>query len=139
MTELLNNELIEAFQNSGMSIDEFITVYLEKKGIADPGKIVKELNNTLAGIDNNYEELKKHKAAGKDRASFLRGVCDKVSENTDSKKAGEAFNIIIDALNGNESSNTNAAPFEGVDAVNYMNKLTKVIEQNSLKNFREDK
>ena len=137
MTDLLNNELIEAFQKSGMSIDEFIANYLAEKGVANPGQVVNELNNTLTGIDKNYEELKKHKAAGKDRASFLRNVCDKVAESADAQKAGEAFTILIDALNEEESSGAKAAPFESVDAVNYMKKLEEAITKDSLKNFSE--
>lgn len=131
-------DLIEAFQNSGMSIDEFILAYLKDKGIENPEEALAEINSTFAGIDKNYEDLKKCKAEGGNRKTFLRRICDNVTQNADPQKAGEALAIITAGLN-NADQPENSMPYDGLDAVNYIDKLEKAIVKNTLNGYDEEK
>ena len=131
-------DLIEAFQNSGMSIDEFILAYLKDKGIENPEEALAEINSTFAGIDKNYEDLKKCKAEGGNRKTFLRRICDNVTQNADPQKAGEALTIITAGLN-NADQPENSMPYDGLDAVNYIDKLEKAIVKNTLNGYDEEK
>lgn len=131
-------DLIEAFQNSGMSIDEFILAYLKEKGIENPEKALADINSTFAEVDKNYEDLKKCKAEGGNRKTFLRRVCDNVTQNAEPQKAGEALAIITAGLN-NADQPENSMPYDGLDAVNYIDKLEKAIVKNTLNGYDEEK
>ena len=137
MTEFDQKDLLEEFQNSGMSIDEFILAYLKEKGIENPEGALAEMNATFAGIEKNYEDLKKCKAEGGNRKTFLRRVCDNVTQNADPQKAGEALAIITAGLNNAEQPE-NSMPYDGLDAVNYIDKLEKAIEKNTLNSYNEE-
>ena len=138
LSEFNQEELIEAFQNSGLSIDEFILAYLKDKGIENPEEALAEINSTFAGIDKNYEDLKKCKAEGGNRKTFLRRICDNVTQNADPQKAGEALAIITAGLNNAEQPE-NSMPYDGLDAVNYIDKLEKAIVKNTLNGYDEEK
>ena len=131
-------DLVESFQNSGLSIDEFILAYLKDKGIENPEKALAEINSTFAGIDKNYEDLKKCKAEGGNRKTFLRRICDNVTQNTDPQKAGEALAIITAGLN-NADQPENSMPYDGLDAVSCIDKLEKAIKKNALNGYDEEK
>lgn len=136
--EFEQKDLIEAFQKSGMAIDDFIITYLKEKGIENPEGALAELNATFSGIDKNYEDLKKCKAEGGNRKTFLRRVCDNVTQNAEPQKAGEALAIITAGLN-NADQPENSMPYDGLDAVNYIDKLEKAIVKNTLNGYDEEK
>ena len=138
LSEFNQEDLIEAFQNSGLSIDEFILAYLKDKGIENPEKALAEINSTFAGIDKNYEDLKKCKAEGGNRKTFLRRVCDNVTQNAEPQKAGEALAIITAGLN-NADQPENSMPYDGLDAVSCIDKLEKAIKKNALNGYDEEK
>ena len=138
LREFNQKDLIEDFQKSGMSIDEFILAYLKEKGIENPEEALAEINSTFAEIDKNYEDLKKCKSEGGNRKTFLRRVCDNVTQNADSQKAGEALAIITAGLNNAEQPE-NSMPYDGLDAVNYIDKLEKAIRKNTLNGYDEER
>ena len=138
LSEFNQEDLIEAFQNSGLSIDEFILAYLKEKGIDNPEEALAEINSTFAGIDKNYEDLKKCKAKGGNRKTFLRRICDNVTQNADPQKAGEALAIITAGLN-NADRPENSMSYDGLDAVSYIDKLEKAIVKNTLNGYDEEK
>ena len=137
--EFEQKDLIEAFQKSGMAIDDFIITYLKGKGIENPEGALAELNATFSGIDKNYEDLKKCKAEGGNRKTFLRCVCDNVTQNTAPQKAGEALAIITAGLNNDSEQPKNCQPYDGLDAVNYIDKLEKAIVKNTLNGYDEER
>lgn len=137
LSEFNQEDLIEAFQNSGLSIDEFILAYLKEKGIDNPEEALAGINFTFAEIDKNYEDLKKCKAEGGNRKTFLRRVFDNVTQNADSQKAGEALAIITAGLNNAEQPE-NSMPYDGLDAVNYIDKLEKAIRKNTLNGYDDE-
>ena len=129
--------LLEEFQRSGLSADEFIKKYLAGKGIADPDKAVKEIDSTLSEIDHHYSEIKKAKAEGKDRKSYLRDVCDSVLGNADTKKAGQAVAIVTNALEGKDSPES-ALEYDGIEAASLISDLDKAIENSTLAMLSEE-
>ena len=130
--------LLNEFQNSGLSADEFIKKYFAAKGIENPEEALAEINSTFAGIDKNYEDLKKCKAEGGNRKTFLRRICDNVTQNADPQKAGEALAIITAGLN-NADQPENSMPYDGLDAVSCIDKLEKAIKKNALNGYDEEK
>ena len=138
MTDFDQKDLLNEFQDSGMSIDEFILAYLKDKGIENPEEALAEINSTFAEIDKNYEDLKKCKAEGGNRKTFLRRICDNVTQNADPQKAGEALAIITAGLN-NADQPENTMPYDGLDAVNYIEKLEKAIRKNTLNGYDEER
>lgn len=130
-------DILEAYQQSGLTVDEFIVAYLRDKGIENPEKVAAGIDSSFKKIDKNYEELKKCKAQGGNRQSFLRQICDKTFKNTNEQKTGEALIILISGLNN--SDNQTAAPaYEGLDAVNYVNKLEDAIKNNALAGYTKE-
>ena len=137
ITDFDQKDLLNEFQDSGMSIDEFILAYLKDKGIENPEEALAEINSTFAGIDKNYEDLKKCKAEGGNRKTFLRRICDNVMQNADPQKAGDALAIITAGLN-NADQPENSMPYDGLDAVNYIDKLEKAIRKNTLNGYDDE-
>ena len=137
MTNLEQDDLFESFQRSGKSIEEFMLTYLKEKGIKNPEVALAEINSTLFAIDQNYEELKKVKATGGNRKTFLRRICDIVTKNTDSKKAGEALAILTAGLNNTEQPKS-SMPYDGLDAVNHIDKLENAIKENAIREYTEE-
>ena len=131
-------DILEAYQQSGLTVDEFIVAYLRDKGIENPEKVAAAIDSSFKKIDKNYEELKKCKAQGGNRQSFLRQICDKTFKNTDEQKTGEALSILISGLNNSDNQTAAAPAYEGVDAVNYVNKLENAIRNNALAGFTEE-
>ena len=138
LSEFNQEDLIEAFQNSGLSIDEFILAYLKEKGIDNPEEALADINSTFAEVDKNYEDLKKCKAEGGNRKTFLRRICDNVMQNADPQKAGEALAIITAGFN-NADQPENSMPYDGLDAVSCIDKLEKAIKKNALNGYDEEK
>jgi len=130
-------DILEAYQQSGLTVDEFIAAYLRDRGIENPEKVAAGINSSFKKIDKNYEELKKCKTQGGNRENFLRQICDETFKDTDSQKTGEALHILITGLNGNDNPTAAAPAYEGVDAVNYVNKLENAIKNSALAGYAE--
>ena len=129
--------LLAEFQTSGLSADEFIRKYLAGKGIAEPEKVMQEINSTLEDIDRNYAEIKRAKEQGKDRRSYLRSICDTLFANSDSRKAGRALQIVACGLEGKENSPA-ALEYDGFDAVNLIASLDDAIRNSTLASLCEE-
>ena len=71
-------DILEAYQQSGLTVDEFIVAYLRDKGIENPEKVAAGIDSSFKKIDKNYEELKKCKAQGGNRQTFLRNITVRV-------------------------------------------------------------
>ena len=130
-------DILEAYQQSGLTVDEFIAAYLREKGIENPEKVAAAIDSSFKKIDKNYEELKKCRAQGGNRQSFLRQICDKTFKDTNEQKTGEALSILISGLNNSDNQTAAAPAYEGVDAVNYVNKLENAIKNSALAGYAE--
>lgn len=133
-------DILEAYQQSELTVDEFIVAYLRDKGIENPEKVAAGIDSSFKKIDKNYEELKKYKAqgGGGNRQSFLRQICDKTFKNTNEQKTGEALSILISGLNNSDNQTAAAPAYEGLDAVNYVNKLEEAIKNNALAGYMKE-
>ena len=131
-------DILEAYQQSGLTVDEFIAAYLRDKGIENPEKVAAAIDSSFKKIDKNYEELKKCKTQGGNRQSFLRQICDKTFKDTNEQKTGEALSILISGLNNSDNQTAAAPAYEGLDAVNYVNKLEEAIKNNALAGYTKE-
>ena len=134
----LAQDILDAYQKSGLTIDEFIVAYLRDKGIKNPEEVTAIIDSSFKKIDQNYEELKKCRPQGGNRQSFLRQICDKTFKDTNEQKTGEALSILISGLNNSDNQTAAAPAYEGLDAVNYVNKLENAIRNNALTGFTEE-
>lgn len=133
-------DILDAYQKSGLTVDKFIVAYLREKGIENPEDVAATIDFSFKKIDQNYEDLKKckAKAQGGNRQTFLRNICDETFKNTDEKKTGEALAVLLSGLNNSENTVANAPAYEGVDAVNYVNKLEDAIKSNALADYTKE-
>ena len=131
-------DIFEAYQQSGLTVDEFIVAYLRDKGIKNPEEVTAIIDSSFKKIDYNYEELKKYKSQGGDRKRFLRNICDETFKNTDEQKTGEALTVLLSGLNNDENPITDVPAYEDVDAVSYMNKLENAIKNNALADYMKE-
>ncbi|MBE6375784.1 MAG: hypothetical protein E7050_04890 [Lentisphaerae bacterium] len=134
----IDSGILEVYQQSGLTVDEFIISYLRDRGIENPEKVAAVINSSFKKIDKNYEELKKCKAQGGNRQSFLRQICDKTFKNTNEQKTGEALSILISGLNNSDNQTAAAPAYEGLDAINYVNKLDEAIKNNALSGYAKE-
>ena len=124
--------LLNAFEKSGLSEEEFIKQYLEIHGVANSCDILQKINSTLAGIDKHYEALKKAKNEGKDRKAYLREICDQVFIQADSPaKAGAALCSVINALEG-KTETSDSLNYDGIEAISLIDNLDRAIVNNTL-------
>ena len=123
--------LLNEFQNSGLSADEFIQKYFTAKGIRNPEQVVAEIDSTLSDIDHHYAEIKKAKEKGIDRKSYLRGICDSVFAEADTQKAGIALGIVTKGIEGKEQ-NGNILEYEGFEAASLISDLDNAIINSTL-------
>ena len=130
-------DILDAYQKSGLTVDKFIVAYLREKGIENPEDVAATIDFSFKKIDKNYEELKKCKTQGGNRQSFLRQICDKTFKDTNEQKTGEALSILISGLNNSDNQTAAAPAYEGVDAVNYVNKLENAIKNSALAGYAE--
>ena len=128
--------LLSEFQNSGLSADEFIKNYLTTKGIENPEQVVTEIDSTLSNIDYHYAEIKKAKEKGIDRKSYLRGVCDSVFADADTKNAGMALGIVTKGIEGKEQDSS-SLEYDGFEAASLISDLDTAIVNSTLEMLSE--
>lgn len=128
--------LLNEFQNSGLSADEFIKKYFAAKGIKNPDQVIAEIDSTLSDIDYHYSEIKKAKEKGIDRKSYLRGVCDSVFANADAQKAGAALGIVTKGIEGKEQDSS-SLEYDGFEAASLISDLDTAIVNSTLEMLSE--
>jgi hypothetical protein len=88
------------------SIDEFLAQQLVKHGVAEDiskaKTILKDIDDVIESINENYNELKRVKATGKSRAQWLETKLEEMIKSTDSLHPDE---LIKELQEGLSSSN----------------------------------
>jgi len=62
--------VLDEFEKSGKTIDEFIQEKLTAEGRTDAAEFVAEMNATFESIDKKYESLQKFKEQGYNRTEW---------------------------------------------------------------------
>ena len=120
--------LMAEFKASGLAIDDFIRRKL-KESRPDGEHCAERMLKTFTEIDANYADVQQARAKGVNRQDWLR---DKIEEsisdaNADKKRdmVGRVLGRSLAALKGENGSEDEVTPFEGIDAV----VMVKTIEE----------
>ncbi|MBP5182335.1 MAG: hypothetical protein J6331_04830 [Lentisphaeria bacterium] len=92
--------LIEEFEKSNLSVDEFCKKYLTECGVEKPEETLQAIDATFAGIEKHYDAIQENRKKGGTRAQYLSEVCDPVLGKTSPENAGNILSAIIQAICG---------------------------------------
>jgi isopentenyl diphosphate isomerase/L-lactate dehydrogenase-like FMN-dependent dehydrogenase len=90
--------LMEEFEKSGLSIDEFCKKHLSECGIKNPEESLRKIDETFARIDKHYKAIKEARKKGVTRPEYLQKVCNPVLKKMSPEKAGEFLSEIIRSI-----------------------------------------
>ena len=124
--------LMAEYESSGMSIDEFIEQKLKANGRADAAEVVKDINATLAGIDEKYASLQKFKDEGHNREEWLRQEMDDATKTVPTDKAGQFLSSATKVLNGEDNDAPDEdANYDAFDAAMTIRELDDALVKNT--------
>ena len=127
--------LFAEYTSSGLDIDE----YMESKLMSvrkDGKKAAEAARRMFAAIDENYRAVQSAKADGANRRDWLRGCLEtalhEAGADRQRETVGGALAAAVDVLSGAPQGTTAAVPFEGIDAVDWVNKLDRSLAGSAL-------
>ena len=135
MSEQIKNDLLKEFEQSGLDLDSFIEKKLLEAGKTNAVEIVAEMNSTAAMIDQNYAELKEHKANGGSRQSWLQRKLGVVFAKMSSSQAGLVIGHLTKALSGSSEDVPEDAVYNEINAESKIEELDKAIIQSVCRDF----
>ena len=98
--------LMEDFEKSGLSIDEFCKKYLSECGIKNPEEKLKKIDETFGKIEKHYSAIQKTRKQGGTRAQYLFQTCDPALSSTSPDNAGKILTAIIQTIVGKKDDPT---------------------------------
>ena len=141
LSEVLK-KLMDEYEASGMSMDDFIMNKLNTAGRSDAEDFVKRMNTTLMSIDEKYKSLQEFKANGGNREEWLRKEVDHASNGISPEIVGKFLSSTIKVLNGEDNDIPDEnAEYNGIDAVELIRELDNGIVNQTIKSLgkEEDK
>jgi hypothetical protein len=135
MSEQIKNDLLKEFEQSGLDLDSFIEKKLLEAGKTNAVEIVAEMNSTAAMIDQNYAELKEHKANGGSRQSWLQRKIEVVFSKMSPAQAGQVTGHFTLALSGSCEDVPEDAVYNEINAESKIEELDKAIIQSVCRDF----
>lgn len=128
LTALENEQsaLLKEFEDSKLGVDEFILKYFKEKGVADPEATLKRMDETFKKIDERYEFFRIAREKGKDSASALRKIFNRIFEKLNPENAGKILTGLIKALGG-EPATEQPLKYEGLEAADLINSLDETL------------
>ncbi len=124
--------LLDEFEKSGMTMDEFIKAKLTAAGHQDADAYVAEINATLKDIDAKYASLQEAKTSGSNREEWLRKEMDSVAQDYTPEESGKVFSSTIKVLNGEESDIPDEnASYNALDAAFMVRELDDALVKNT--------
>ena len=138
LSEVLK-KLMDEYEASGMSMDDFITNKLNTAGRSDAEDFVKRMNTTLMSIDEKYKSLQEFKANGGNREEWLRKEVDQASNGISSDIVGKFLSSTIKVLNGEDNDIPDEnADYNGIDAVELIRELDNGIVNQTIKSLAKE-
>ena len=127
--------LTDEFKASGLAIDDFLRRKL-KESRPDGEQCAERMLKTFTEIDGNYVDIQQARAKGVNRQDWLR---DKIEEsisdaNADKKRdmVGRVLGRSLAALKGENGSEDEVTPFEGIDAVEMVETIEEGLTGNAI-------
>ena len=138
LSEVLK-KLMDEYEASGMSMDDFIMNKLKTAGRSDAEDFVKRMNTTLMSIDEKYKSLQEFKANGGNREEWLRKEVDQASNGISSDIVGKFLSSTIKVLNGEDNDIPDEnADYNGIDAVELIRELDNGIVNQTIKSLAKE-
>ncbi|MBR1965827.1 MAG: hypothetical protein IKA22_04380 [Lentisphaeria bacterium] len=138
MNKTISDDLLKEFEESGLDLDSFMKKKLSDAGKVNAVEIVEEMNTTAAMIDQNYADLKEHKANGGNRQSWLQRKLGVVFSKMSPSQAGQVIGHLTQALSGDSEDVPEDAVYNDINAESKIEKLDKAIIQSVCRNFVYD-
>ena len=136
--DILLKELMSEYENSGMSIDDFIKSKLVSSGRSDAAECAEEIISTLTAIDEKFASLQKMKSEGYNREEWLRGKVDEAVSELSPEQAGELLTAATDSLN-NADEPTPVNAYSALDAAFIIRDLDNALVKNTCEHLSEEK
>ena len=130
--------LMEDFEKSGLSIDEFCKKYLAECGVKNPEEKLKKIDETFAGIEKHYKAIQKTRKQGGTRAQYLFKTCDPILSSTSPENAGKILSAIIQAIVGKKDESLEVKYTDDETKEEAMIALEKTLEAVTVKNLSEE-
>ena len=128
--------LMSEYENSGMSMDDFIKAKLKASGRPDAEECAADIISTIDGIDAAFTSLQKFKAEGYNREEWLRGELDDALKDVSPEEGGKLLASAINGLNGSPDASVDDAPeYSGFDAPFLIRELDDAIVKNTCENL----
>lgn len=129
-------KLLPEFEQSGLSIDDFIREKLKTSNRPDAEACAEDIIQTSQGIDKAFHSLQESKKEGYNREEWLREEMDSMFDQAQAtpKQAGEILSTTTQILNGDSpasSSETEVTPYNGLDAAIQIRHLDDAIVKNT--------
>ena len=127
--------LTDEFKASGLAIDDFLRRKL-KESRPDGERCAERMLKTFTEIDANYADVQQARAKGINRQDWLRDKIEKsISDaNADKKRdmVGRVLGRSLAALKGENGSEDEVTPFEGIDAVEMVETIEEGLTGNAI-------
>ena len=135
MNKTISNDLLKEFEESGLDLDAFMEKKLAEAGKVNAAEIVEEMNATAAMIDQNYADLKEHKANGGSRQSWLQQKLGVVFSKMSQSQAGQVIGHLTKALSGDSEDVPDDAVYNEINAESKIEELDNAIIQSVCRDF----
>ena len=123
--------LLDEYEKSGKSVDEFIREKLAAAGRQDAAECAAEIGATLTEIDEKYASLVKFKKDGGNREEWLRQEIDTIAKGSDPDDTGKVLSSTIKALDGDEQAvPDDDASYDALDAAFAIRELDDALVRN---------
>ena len=135
MNKTISDDLLKEFEESGLDLDSFMKKKLAEAGKVNATEIVEEINSTAAMIDQNYADLKEHKANGGSRQSWLQQKLGVVFSKMSQSQAGQVIGHLTKALSGDSEDVPDDAVYNEINAESKIEELDNAIIQSVCRDF----
>ena len=131
-------DLLLEFERSGLDLDTFMKMKLEQAGFGNAGELVAEIDATAKGIDENYADLKRAKADGMSRQSWLKKKLDPVFSELSPRQAGAVVEHLTGQLAGSDEEVPEDATYNEINADVKIENLDTAIQISVCRDFLGD-
>ena len=132
------DDLLLEFEKSGMDLDSFMKMKLEQAGVENAGEIVAEIDAVARSIDENYADLKRAKAAGESRQSWLKRKLAPVFAKITPRQAGAVMGDLTTRLAGRDEEVPEDAVYNEINADGKIEGLDTAIRISVCRNLLVD-
>ena len=126
------DQLMSEYANSGMSMDDFIKAKLKASGRSDAEECAADIIDTINNIDSAFTRLRKVKAKGYNRETWLREELDDALKDVSPEEGGKLLASAINGLNGTPNASVDNAPeYSGLNAHRLIRAVNNALGENT--------